>query len=71
MTLKMRSVYANALYEDTGATLADLREAATTLEETLPIARRVLGSAHPDVVEIAKSLGYARATLHARETPQS
>ena len=43
----MRNSYAEALYKDTGATLDDLREAVTTLEETTRIARRVLGGAHP------------------------
>ncbi len=47
LALKMRSLYAKALYNDPGATLDDLREAATTLEDTERIARRVLGSAHP------------------------
>ena len=36
-----------ALYLDTGATLDDLREAVTTLEDTERTARRVLGGAHP------------------------
>ena len=43
----MRWVYAQALYEDPSATLDDLREAVTTLEETARIARRVFGGAHP------------------------
>ena len=33
---------------DTGATLDDLREAVTTLEELERTARRVFGGAHPD-----------------------
>ena len=43
----MRLSYAVALHEDPGATLDDLREAVTTLEDTDRIARRVLGGAHP------------------------
>ena len=43
----MRWIYAQALYKDDGATLDDLREAVTTLEEIERTARRVLGSAHP------------------------
>ena len=54
---------------DTGATLDDLREAVTTLDETERTARRVLGGAHPVTVDIAKSLREARAALRARETP--
>ena len=36
-----------ALYKDDGATFDDLREAATTLEDTERTARRVFGGAHP------------------------
>ena len=69
ITLRMRWNYAAALYQADGATLRDLREAVTTLEDTARIARRVLGGAHPDVVGIEKSLRLARAALRARETP--
>jgi len=68
-TLKMRVVYAQSLYKDDGATLDDLREAVNTLEEFEPTARRVLGGAHPLVVDMERSLRDARATLCARETP--
>ena len=63
----MRSMYANALYADPGATLDDLREAVETLEETEQIARRVLGGANPTLVPIVRALRAARATLNARE----
>ena len=56
---------------DTGATLDDLREAVTTLEDTARTARRVLGGAHPTTKGIGLSLGNARAALRARETPPS
>ena len=68
-TLRMRKVYARALYEDASATLDDLREAATTLEETERTARRVLGGDHPVSKAIGNSLRDARAALRARETP--
>ena len=71
VTLKMRKVYAIALYRDPGATLDDLREAVTTLVETDRIARRVLGTAHPLTKGIEGDLQYARAALDARETPPS
>ena len=71
VTLQMRSLYAKALFTDSGATLDDLREAMTTLEETGRIARRVLGGAHPIATEIAKSLQHARAALAARDPPPS
>ena len=69
LTLKMRWIYATALYKDDGATLDDLRESVTTLEDTERIARRVLGGAHPLTVDIERSLRRARAALRARETP--
>ena len=69
ITLKMRSLYGGALYIDPGATLDDLREAVSTLEETERIARRVFGGAHPKVAKIELSLRNARATIRARETP--
>ena len=70
-TLKMRNNYAEALYEDASATLDDLREAVTTLEEVEPIARRVLGGAHPTAVGLEQNLQQARATLRAREASPS
>ena len=68
-TLMMRQIYAMAHYRDDGATLDDLREAVTTLEETAPTAQRVLGGAHPVTTGIEDSLRYARAALRAREAP--
>ena len=65
----MRWIYTTALYMDDGATLDDLREAATILEETERTARRVLGGAHPLTADMGKSLREARAALRAREAP--
>ena len=62
-----RWVYAAALYEDNDTTLDDLREAVTTLEDAERIARRVLGGAHPIVVDMEWSLRNARAALRAHE----
>ena len=64
----MRGLYAQSLYEDTTATLDDLREAVTTLEDAGRIARRVMGGAHPLTEEIEDELRDARAALRARET---
>ena len=69
LTLKMRWTYAQSLYLDAGATLDDLREAVTTLEDVEQTARRVLGGANPNTVRIEKSLQNARAKLRAREAP--
>ena len=65
ITLRMRSCYANALYRDDAATLDDLYEAVTTLEETDRIARRVLGSAHPLVRSTEFGLRQAFARFKA------
>ena len=64
---RMRSSYAHALYNDPSASLDDLREAVTTLEDAERIARRVLGGAHPVMVDMERSLRVARAALRARE----
>ena len=66
-TLRMRWIYAKALYGDPCATLADLREAVMALEDAERIARRVLGGAHPTAVGIEHVLREARAALAARE----
>ena len=63
----MRKAYARSLYEDTSATLDDLREAVETLADAERIARRVLGSAHPHIEGIEHNLQDARAALAARE----
>ena len=52
-----------ALYEDPGATLEDLREAVTTLEEIERTARRVLGGTHPLTMDIEDVLRGMRAAL--------
>ena len=67
-TLVIRSNYAAALYKDDGATLDDLFEAITTLEDTGQIARRVFGGAHPITTGVECWLRRARAALRARET---
>ena len=68
-TLRMTTLYAAALRNDPAATLDDLREAVTTLEDAGRIARRVLGGAHPGAVAIGEALRVARGALRARERP--
>ena len=63
--------YATALYMDDGATVDDLREAVTTLEETARTARRVLGGTHPTTGGIEHDLRDAGAAIRARETLSS
>ena len=52
-----------ALYRDNGATLDDLREAVTTLEETARLWTRVFGTAHPDTPKVQGALATAREKL--------
>ena len=66
-TLRMRSIYGQALYRDEGATLDEHREAVTTLEETARIARQVFGGAHPVTEGIERPLRKAQAALRDRE----
>ena len=66
-TLKMRCLYAVALYREAGATFDDLREAVATLEETAQNIRRVLGGTHPTTLDIERDLQDARAALRERE----
>ena len=69
LTLKMRMNYATTLWMDAGATLDDLRESVTTLEETERTARRVFGGAHPLTGMLEQHLRAAQSALRARETP--
>jgi anthranilate phosphoribosyltransferase len=55
----------------TEATLDDIREGVTTLENVERTARRVLGGAHPFTGGIESDLRNARATLAAREGVES
>ena len=64
---EMRSNYAAAFCKVNGATLDDLREAVTILEDSERIARRVLGGAHPITKGMEEELRNARAALRARE----
>ena len=69
LMLSMRWNYARALYQNDDATLGDLCEAVTTLEESERTARRVFGRAHPLTVDIASCLLDVYKILRARETP--
>ena len=67
ITLRMSWNYARALCNDPDATLDDLLEAVTMLEDTAPTARRVLGGAYPLTADIERYLRLARDALRARE----
>ena len=69
VTLKTRWSYGLTLYMDPGATLDDLNEAVTTLEDARRIALRVFGGAHPVTGGLGRDLCKARFTLSIRETP--
>ena len=70
-TLRMRWTYARALLCDIAATLDDLREAVTMLEDTERTARRVLGGAHPITAGLKAELKLSREALRARQTPST
>ena len=67
-TIRMSRNYARALYNDSDATLDDLREAMMAFEDLAATARRVLGGAHPLLGWIERHLRESRAALRARET---
>ncbi|CAH0366366.1 unnamed protein product [Pelagomonas calceolata] len=67
LTLRMSATYAMALYLDPVATLGDLREAVSMLEEAARTARRVFGGAHPYSVGMEQALRESRAALSARD----
>ena len=69
LTLELRWIFGEALYNDEGATLDDLRGAVTTLAEITRTARRVMGGTHPLTVGIEGALREAWALLCAHETP--
>ena len=66
-TLMMRWIYARALYKDPAASLDDISEAVTALEETERVAKRVLGGAHPLTNAIETALQWSRDALRARD----
>ena len=66
LTLSMRWAYGLALYRDDAATLDELREAVTSLEELERTARRVFGGAHPTTAGMELHLQDARVALRAR-----
>ena len=69
VVLRMRANYAGALVNASGATLDDIREAVTTLDDVARISRRVMGVANPITRGIEYDIREARAALRARETP--
>ena len=56
------------IFQAAPATLDDLREAVTALEDTVRTARRVLGISHPLLRTMEGKLQIARAVLRRRET---
>ena len=71
ITLSMRWTCARVLCQDEGATLADIREAVTMLEDAARTCRRVLGGAHPTTEGVEDSLREAQTALHSSEAPPS
>ena len=65
ITLKMRWLYARALYADPAAPLDNLREAVATLESVANSWKQILGPAHPETPKVQAALQEARETLAA------
>ena len=63
----MKKIYAEALYNDPAATLDDIRESVTMLEDMERIARRVFGGAHPLAAAVEGGLRQAQEALRARK----
>ena len=59
----MRWIYAQALCKDPSTTLDNFRQGVKMLETIEPIARRVLGAAHPVASGIERELQKCRAAL--------
>ena len=70
-TLRMRWLYAMALYQDDGATLDDLHEAVETLESVARVWTRVFGEAHPETQKVQGALEEVREALAARAAASS
>ena len=66
----MRCMYGHTLCQATGATLDDLREGVTTLEDIERTARRVFGGPYPLTEAIGRDLRNARAVLRTTEETQ-
>ena len=65
-TLALRWIYANTLSMNESATVADLREAVTTLKSVEMSYKRVFGASHPETQKVQNVLNSAQATLAAR-----
>ena len=66
LALKMRWLYARALYMDKGVSLDDRREAVATLESVANSWKRVFGQAHPETPMVQGALKHARGALAER-----
>ena len=71
VTLTMKKMKAEMLYDDDGATLDDLREAVEMLESVARVWTRVFGEAHPETPMIRAALEDAREVLAARAAASS
>jgi len=68
-TLQLRSLHAATLFQPDGATRAEVREAITTLEVVVRVARRVFGKSHPRVGTFQATLDDAKAKLASFDAP--
>ena len=64
--LRMRWLYALALFKDQAAKLDDHREAVETLESVARLWKRIFGPAHPETPKVHGALEEAREALATR-----
>ena len=69
--LRMRWLYALALFKDQAATLDDLREAVEILESVTLSWKRIFGQSHPETPSVQVALANAREALAARAAASS
>ena len=68
MTLCIRRNCAQAVYTDPKSTLADLRQAETTLKDVCRRTRRVFGASHPETAICERDMRRLKMILAERNS---
>ena len=66
ITLRLRWLYANCLFDYKNSTLDDLVQAVETLEAVVKSWKRVMGERHPEMAKVLIALKEAREMLRLR-----
>ena len=66
VTLRLRWLYANCLWDYKNATLDDVAEAVETLESVAKVWKRFMGERHPETANVLNALKEAREMLRLR-----